>query len=175
MRNTTVLATMRFLSMKRAASRRDLATRSGNGTPKVNEWEGRVKRRCGLLAGCRVSFGLGLRNCLMRFGCRNRRSACLASRTLWSRGRLGSGFRGEFLLVEVANNARYVGFGFVIGRNAAVLLHSLRACVMSGQRLDQIKVIALQQFSQVTYAAFHIGLRIKCILYAQLRCGPRHQ
>src|ERR1700730_5702814 len=48
MRKTTTLATMRFLSMKGEKPRAAvLATRSGNGTPKVNECAWRVKRKRG--------------------------------------------------------------------------------------------------------------------------------
>lgn len=43
MRNTTRLATKRFLSMKGEARAATLATRNGNGIPKVNESSGRVK------------------------------------------------------------------------------------------------------------------------------------
>jgi hypothetical protein len=55
------------------------------------------------------------------------------------------------------------------------LLDALRAGVVGSQRLDQIEVVALQQFAQIACAALDIRLGIKGVLNPELRGGFRHE
>jgi len=85
------------------------------------------------------------------------------------------GFIGEFLFVEVANDAGDVGFGFVVGRNAVVLVDALRAGVVGGESFDEVEVVALQEFAKITGAGFDVGLRVKGVADAELGSGLGHK
>ena len=55
------------------------------------------------------------------------------------------------------------------------MLHPLRAGIVSGQRLDHIKVVAFQQLAQIPRAAFDIVARIEGIRDSQAGGRSRHQ
>src|SRR5208337_3677289 len=86
-------------------------------------------------------------------------------------GRLG----GEFLFVEVANDAGDVGSGFVVGRNAVVLVDALRPGVVGGEGFDEIEVVTLEQFAEITGSGVDVSLRVEGVVHAELRRGLRHE
>src|ERR1700690_3922608 len=88
------------------------------------------------------------------------------------RGRLP--FR-QLLAVEVTNDARHVSLSLIIRRDAVILFNPLRAGVVGGQSLYQVKVVTLQQLTQVLCAAFDVGSRIESIGHSQLGRSLRHQ
>ena len=90
-------------------------------------------------------------------------------------GDRSGGFGGEFLFVEVADDAGYVGFGFVVGRDSVVLLDALRSGVVGGEGFDEIEVVALEEFAEIAGAGFEVGLRVEGILHAELGGGLRHE
>ena len=99
-------------------------------------------------------------------------------------GRFGRGFRvglagygsgGEFLSVEVADDAGYVGFGFEVGRDAAVLVDALRSGIVGGEGFDQIEVIALEEFAEIARAGLDVGLGIEGVAHAELGGGLGHE
>jgi len=88
----------------------------------------------------------------------------------------GSGrFGGEFLFVEVADDAGYVGFGFVVGRDSVVLLDALGAGVVGGEGFDEIEVVALEEFAKIAGAGLDVGLGVEGIGDAELGGGLRHE
>src|SRR5712691_5131167 len=74
----------------------------------------------------------------------------------------------NFLSIEVTNYPRHVGPGLIVRRHAAVLFHTTRAGIVGGQRLDHVKVIALQQLAQITRASLDIGAGIEGVGDSQL-------
>src|SRR5216684_2801287 len=84
-------------------------------------------------------------------------------------------FLGDLLSVVFVNNAGHVGAGFAKWRHSSILLDALRTGVVSGQRFDEIEVVALQKFAQIPASTRDIGLRIKGIVDAQLVGGAGHQ
>lgn len=87
----------------------------------------------------------------------------------------GGGFVGEFLFVEVADDSGDVGFSFVVGRDAVVPVDALRPGVVGGEGFDEIKVVALEEFAQVTGASFDVGLRVEGVADAELGSGLGHE
>ena len=73
-----------------------LATRSGNGTPKVNECEERVKPGRTATGWCRTRFRLGWRSGLVRLGCRRLSAGWLASELFGAAGWVRSSRRVSF-------------------------------------------------------------------------------
>ena len=90
-------------------------------------------------------------------------------------GRGFGGLGGQFLFVEVANDAGYVGFGFVVGRDSVVLLDALQPGVVGGKGLDEIEVVAFEEFAEITRAGFDVSLRVEGILHAELGGGLGHE
>ena len=85
------------------------------------------------------------------------------------------GFGGEFLFVEVADDAGDVGFGFVVGRDAVVLFDALRAGVIGGEGFDEIEVVAFEEFAEIAGAGFDVGLGVEGVFHAELGSGLRHE
>src|SRR6266852_302586 len=83
-------------------------------------------------------------------------------------------FLGGLLEIVLVHEAGHVGSGFAKWRHSRILLDALRAGVVGGQRLDEIEIVALQKFAQITASARDIGLRIKGIVHAQLVGGAGH-
>src|SRR3977135_3056945 len=77
-------------------------------------------------------------------------------------------FLGDLLGVVLVYGAGYVGAGFAKWRPSPPLLDAWRPSVVSGQRLDEIEIVALQKFAQIAASARDIGLRIEGIVHAQL-------
>src|ERR1700686_1900728 len=84
-------------------------------------------------------------------------------------------FLGDLLGVVLVHDAGYVGARLSKWRHSPILLHALRTSVVSGQRLDEIEIVALQKFAQITASTRDIGLRIEGIIHAQLVSGAGHQ
>src|ERR1700694_4531542 len=76
-------------------------------------------------------------------------------------------FLGDLLGVVLVHDAGYVGARLSKGRHSPILLDALRTSVVSGQRLDEIEIVALQKFAQITASTRDIGLRIEGIVHAQ--------
>src|SRR6202158_4556364 len=95
----------------------------------------------------------------------------------------GSGFRDRacgFLLcrlslIESLDDARYLSPRLVVRRHTIKLLDSLRPCIVGSQRLDQIEVVALQQFPQIFRSALNIRFGIESVWNAESRRCPGHQ
>src|SRR3979411_502323 len=64
---------------------------------------------------------------------------------------------GDLLSVVLVNKPSSGGTGFAKWRHSAILLYTLRTSIVSGQRLDQIEIVALQKFAQITASAPGIG------------------
>jgi len=94
--------------------------------------------------------------------------------TLLGRSR-SRGLGGEFLFVEVADDAGDVGFGFVVRRHAVVLFDALGSGIVGGEGFDEIEVVALEEFAEIARAGVDVGLRIEGIVDAELRGGLRHE
>ncbi len=146
---------------------------------------GRVRnRRLGIVTGGGdfVSTGrivrllvLGDRGSKSRFG-GGVSGGGLGTRSLFCGGSgSGGSFGGELLFVEVANNAGDVGFGFVVRRDAVVLLDALWSGVVGGEGFDEIEIVALKQFAKVAGSTLDVGLRVEGILHAERRGGLRHE
>src|SRR6266446_6718566 len=84
-------------------------------------------------------------------------------------------FLRGLLEIVLVHDAGHISAGFAEWRHSPILLDALRTCVVSGQRLDEIEVVALQKFAQIAASARDIGLRIEGIVHAQLVGGARHQ
>src|SRR5690349_11974943 len=56
-----------------------------------------------------------------------------------------------------------VGDGFAIGRNSFELVDALRAGVVSGEREDQIVVVAVEKFAKIFCSGFNVFLRVENI------------
>src|SRR3977135_1283 len=77
-------------------------------------------------------------------------------------------FLSDLLGVVLMDDPGHVGTGFAKWRHSPILLYTLRASIVSGQRLDEIEIVALQKFAQIAASARDIGLRIEGIVHAQL-------
>ena len=78
-------------------------------------------------------------------------------------------------MVEVADDAGYVGFGLVIRRDAVVLFDALRPGVVGGEGLDEIEVVALEEFAEIAGTGLDVGLRVESVVDAKLRGGLGHE
>src|ERR1700674_2471035 len=76
-------------------------------------------------------------------------------------------FLGDLLSVVLVHDPGHVSAGFAKWRHSPILFDALRTGVVSGQRLDEIEIVALQKFAQITASARDIGLRIEGIVPAQ--------
>ena len=98
----------------------------------------------------------------------------------WGRFRFAAGGLSLFLLrpdlpVVFANNAVDVGLRLTVGRNPVLSFDALRTCIVSCEGLDQIEVVALQQFAEIAAAAVYVGAWIKRVVYSQFAGRARHQ
>src|ERR1700732_3250071 len=84
-------------------------------------------------------------------------------------------FLGDLLGVVLVHDAGYVGARLSKWRYSSILLDALRTSVVSGQRLDEIEIVALQKFAQITASTRDVGLRIEGIIHAQLVSGAGHE
>src|SRR5260370_31854900 len=84
-------------------------------------------------------------------------------------------FLGDLLGVVLVHDAGYVGARLSKWRHSPILLDALRTSVVSGQRLDEIEIVALQKFAQITASTRNIGFRIQGIIHAQLVSGAGHK
>src|SRR6202049_844108 len=66
-------------------------------------------------------------------------------------------FLGDLLGVVLVHDAGYVGARLSKWRHSPILLDALRTSVVSGQRLDEIEIVALQKFAQITASTRDIG------------------
>src|ERR1700732_1954258 len=66
-------------------------------------------------------------------------------------------FPGDLLGVVLVHDAGYVGARLSKWRHAPILFDALRTSVVSGQRLDEIEIVALQKFAQITASTRDIG------------------
>ncbi len=87
----------------------------------------------------------------------------------------GCFFLRYFLAVVFVDDAGYVGASLVKRRHSPVLLDALRPGVVGSERLDEIEMVALQQFAQIAASAAYVGLGIEGILYSQCAGGRRHK
>jgi len=78
-------------------------------------------------------------------------------------------------LVEVADDAGDVGFGFEVGRDAAVLVDAPRSGIVGGEGFDEVEVIALEEFAEIAGAGLDVGLGIEGVVHAELRGGLGHE
>src|SRR6202035_1719417 len=62
----------------------------------------------------------------------------------------------NLLRVVLVNYSRHVSPGFAKRRNALILVDSLRASIISGQRLHQVKIVTLKQFAQIPASTVHV-------------------
>src|SRR5260370_3621331 len=74
-------------------------------------------------------------------------------------------FLGDLLGVVLVHDAGYVGARLSKGRPSPILLDALRTSVVSGQRLDEIEIVALQKFAQITASTRDIGLRLESLIH----------
>src|SRR5208282_246678 len=81
----------------------------------------------------------------------------------------------NFLAIVFADNASDISASLVEGRHSVELLDTLRPRVIGGKSLDEIEVVALQEFAQIAASACDVRLRVEGILHAQLASGSRHQ
>src|SRR5713101_5207229 len=75
-------------------------------------------------------------------------------------------FLSDLLSVVFVNDAGHVSAGLAKWRHSPILFDALRTGVVSGQRLDEVEVVALQKFAQITASTRDIGLRIEGIVHA---------
>src|SRR6266403_6227557 len=74
-------------------------------------------------------------------------------------------FLGDLLRIVLVHDAGHVSAGLSKGRHSPILLDALRTCVVSGQRLDEIEIVALQKFPQIAASARDVGLRIESVVH----------
>src|SRR5450759_1668942 len=84
-------------------------------------------------------------------------------------------FLGDLLEVVFVYDPGYVSAGFAKWGHSPILLDALRTRVVSGQRLDEIEIVALQKFAEIAASASDIGLRIEGIVHAKLVGGAGHE
>ena len=84
-------------------------------------------------------------------------------------------FLGDLLEIVLVHNAGNVGAGFAKWRHSPILLDALRPRVVSGQRFDEIEIVALEKFAQIAAPPRDIRLRVEGIVHAQLVGGAGHQ
>src|ERR1039458_8062078 len=84
-------------------------------------------------------------------------------------------FLRDLFSVVLVDDPGHVGAGFAKWRHSPILLDALRTCVVSGQRLDEIEIVALEKFAKVAASALNIGLWIEGIVHAKLVGGAGHQ
>src|ERR1700730_5427215 len=62
-------------------------------------------------------------------------------------------FLSDLLGVVLVHDPGYVGARFAKWRHSPILFDALRTGVVRGQRLDEIEIVALQKFAQITASA----------------------
>ena len=71
---------------------------------------------------------------------------------------------GKDAAIELVNDACDVGAGFAVGRNAVILVHRVRACVIGGQRQSKVVVVAREQSVEIGRAAAHVLFGLKAVV-----------
>jgi len=82
---------------------------------------------------------------------------------------------GSNAAIELVDYSRYVGAGFVVGRDAVILVNRSGASVVCGESQRDVVVVSHEQIIQVSGAAADIFIGSEAVVDAQFGGCPGHE